>query len=168
MAVVLLARLLMKKAPKKYSYVLWLVVAFRLVCPAAPESPVGLVQADRSETWTQEWTDRRTAPNQTIYKSIVGNEQAVEQWREPQTRGTEDPVMTVPSDISEPAAAGTAVLPIAAALWLVGLTAILAWLAANALRLRRTVCAAVWREGNVCECDNITTPFVFGIFRQRI
>lgn len=168
MAVVLLARLLMKKAPKKYSYVLWLVVAFRLVCPAAPESPVGLVQADRSETWTQEWTDRRTAPNQTIYKSIVGNEQAVEQWREPQTSGTEDPVMTVPSDISEPAAAGTAVLPIAAALWLVGLTAILVWLAANALRLRRTVCAAVWREGNVWECDNIPTPFVFGIFRPRI
>ena len=167
-AVILLARLLMKKAPKKYSYVLWLVVAFRLVCPAAPESPVGLVQADRSETWTQEWTDRRTAPNRTIYKSTVGNEESVEQWREPLTSGTEDPVMTVPSGISEPAAAGTAVLPIAAVLWLVGLTAILAWLAASALRLRHTVCTAVRREDNVWECDDIPTPFVFGFFRPRI
>ena len=30
---VLLARLLLRRAPKKYSYALWLVVAFRLCCP---------------------------------------------------------------------------------------------------------------------------------------
>lgn len=167
-AVVLLARLLMKKAPQKYSYVLWLVVAFRLVCPAAPESPVGLVQADRSETWSQEFVDRHTALNQTVYKSTVGNEQDVEQWRESRTSGTEDPVMTAPSGISEPAATGTTVLSIAAALWLLGLTAMLIWMLVSWLRLRRLVAAAVRREGNVWECDNIPTPFVFGIFRPRI
>ena len=32
-AVVLLARLMLKRAPKIYSYALWAVVLFRLLCP---------------------------------------------------------------------------------------------------------------------------------------
>ncbi|ABX42684.1 M56 family metallopeptidase [Lachnoclostridium phytofermentans] len=32
---VLLARLLLKKAPKKFSYFLWIVVLFRLICPVS-------------------------------------------------------------------------------------------------------------------------------------
>ena len=32
-AVVLLARLLLRRAPKIYSYMLWAVVLFRLLCP---------------------------------------------------------------------------------------------------------------------------------------
>ena len=32
-AVVLLARLFLKRAPKIYSYALWAVVLFRLLCP---------------------------------------------------------------------------------------------------------------------------------------
>lgn len=36
-------RLLMKKLPKIYSYLLWLVVAFRLICPFAVESGFSLV-----------------------------------------------------------------------------------------------------------------------------
>ena len=43
MAVVLLVRLLLRKAPKKYSYALWLVVAFRLVCPVAISTDVSII-----------------------------------------------------------------------------------------------------------------------------
>ena len=39
---VLLARLLLKKAPKKYSYALWSVVGFRLVCPVSFRSVLSL------------------------------------------------------------------------------------------------------------------------------
>ena len=35
---ILLIRLLLRKAPKKYSYALWLVAAFRLICPVSIES----------------------------------------------------------------------------------------------------------------------------------
>ena len=35
---VILIRLLLKKAPKKYSYFLWIIVAFRLLCPISIES----------------------------------------------------------------------------------------------------------------------------------
>ena len=43
-AVVLLARFFLRKAPKKFSCVLWLAVAFRLVCPVAPEGALGIVR----------------------------------------------------------------------------------------------------------------------------
>lgn len=42
---VLLFRLVLKKAPKWVHVLLWGLVAVRLVCPAAPESPVSLVPA---------------------------------------------------------------------------------------------------------------------------
>ncbi|MBQ6874657.1 MAG: hypothetical protein IJN46_00295, partial [Lachnospiraceae bacterium] len=35
---VLVLRWLFRKAPKKYTYLLWLVVAFRLVCPLTVDS----------------------------------------------------------------------------------------------------------------------------------
>lgn len=168
-AVILLARLLLKKAPKKYSYALWLVVAFRLVCPVALESPVGLVQTDRAEVLTQEWADHTyVAPTRTFFESAEGYDRAVEHGREPVSGGVENYVVTAPDGVSAPATVGTTVLPIAAALWLLGLAAMLGWMVASVLRLHRIVRTAVRREGNVWECDNIPTPFVFGIFRPRI
>ena len=41
--VVVLARLLLKKAPKVFSYALWAVVLFRLLCPVTFEAPVSIV-----------------------------------------------------------------------------------------------------------------------------
>lgn len=41
---VLLVRLLLRRAPKIFSYLLWMVVLFRLVCPVALESPFGIPQ----------------------------------------------------------------------------------------------------------------------------
>ena len=41
--VIVLIRLLMKKAPKKYSYLLWAVVFFRFVAPLAIQMPVSAV-----------------------------------------------------------------------------------------------------------------------------
>ena len=49
MAVVLSVRLLLGKAPKRFSYLLWAVVAFRLACPVSFTSPVGLVEPEAVE-----------------------------------------------------------------------------------------------------------------------
>lgn len=52
---VLLARLLLKKAPKIFSYALWGVVLFRLLCPVsvtAGFSLLGLVDAPAAEATT--------------------------------------------------------------------------------------------------------------------
>ena len=39
---VLLARLLMRRLPKRYSYALWAVVAFRLLCPVSISSVLSI------------------------------------------------------------------------------------------------------------------------------
>ncbi|QHQ60403.1 penicillin binding protein [Anaerocolumna sedimenticola] len=41
---VLLIRFLLKKAPKKYSYLLWSVVLFRLICPVSFTSVFSIFQ----------------------------------------------------------------------------------------------------------------------------
>lgn len=42
-AAVFLIRLLLRQAPRRYSYVLWLVVLIRLICPMVPETRFGAV-----------------------------------------------------------------------------------------------------------------------------
>ena len=42
-AAVLLIRLLLKRLPKIYAYVLWSVVLFRLLCPISFSGPVSLL-----------------------------------------------------------------------------------------------------------------------------
>ena len=51
---VLILHLIFHKAPKKYLYALWLVVAFRLLCPVSISTPVGIFQ------------DEQTAVGQTV------------------------------------------------------------------------------------------------------
>ena len=53
-AVVLLARFFLRKAPKKFSCVLWLAVAFRLVCPVAPEGALGIVRGPETARWVKD------------------------------------------------------------------------------------------------------------------
>ena len=42
---VMLARLMLKRSPKIFSYALWLVVLFRLLCPVAFTAPVSVLNA---------------------------------------------------------------------------------------------------------------------------
>jgi hypothetical protein len=47
----MLVRLLLKPAPKIYSYVLWSVVLLRLICPISLEAPVSLVPVPAFLFW---------------------------------------------------------------------------------------------------------------------
>ena len=40
---VLLCRMLLKRAPKIYSYILWSVVLFRLLCPVSFSAPISIL-----------------------------------------------------------------------------------------------------------------------------
>jgi beta-lactamase regulating signal transducer with metallopeptidase domain len=46
---VILVRLLLKRVPKVFSYVLWLPVLFRLVCPFSFDSAFSFFQSDKPE-----------------------------------------------------------------------------------------------------------------------
>lgn len=42
---VILVRIVLTRAPKVFSYALWIVILFRLLCPFAPESFLSLISA---------------------------------------------------------------------------------------------------------------------------
>ena len=55
---VMLARLILKRAPKIFSYALWSVVLFRLLCPVAFTAPVSVLNAlepEVQEASESEW-----------------------------------------------------------------------------------------------------------------
>lgn len=52
--------------------------------------------------------------------------------------------------------------------WLVGMAAVLGWAAASYLRLRRQVAASIRVGKQVYLCDDISSPFILGIFRPRV
>lgn len=65
---VLLLRLLLRRLPKKISYLLWSVVAFRLCCPVTwaiglqpvqPEAPLGRLYTDHGRRARHSWSISR-------------------------------------------------------------------------------------------------------------
>lgn len=159
MAAVLLARLLLRKAPKKFSMVLWLAVALRLICPVLPESPVGLVQTERAEQAVSVLLEKpqATAPRLPV-PSAGGAESGGASGHSAGER--------LPAERA--AAEKRGWLPVLSLLWLAGFAAMAGWMLFGWLRLRRLVSAAVRRERDVWECDGLPSPFVMGLLRPKI
>lgn len=159
MAAVLLARLLLRKAPRKFSMVLWLAVALRLICPVLPESPVGLVQTERAE--------------QAVSVLLETPQTAAPRLPAPSAGGEESGGASGHAAGARPPAEHAAAekggwLPVLSLLWLAGFAAMAGWMLLGWLRLRRLVSAAVRRERDVWECDGLPSPFVMGLLRPRI
>ena len=173
MAVVLLARLALRKVPKRYSYALWLVVAFRLVCPVSIATEVSIIPQDLPWRITAEMADDSVGGR--VIRDSEGNREVFDRAVEDQPVYGGEPgayyVVTAPDGISVPdTAAGSAraVLPAAAVLWVLGMAVAAGYITWSVLRLRKQVSTAVRREWNVWECDGIPTPFVLGLLRARI
>jgi len=67
---VLLCRLLLKKAPKIYSYILWSVVIFRLLCPvsfSAPVSVLGIFDTPVMEQISENMDDKASITSTVAY-----------------------------------------------------------------------------------------------------
>ena len=143
---VLLARLALRKAPKAFSYALWAVALFRLLCPfqiqtgiPALNSQVNGFLADHpyqegqpTETGGEPWED---------LVPVINQPGPVPDWR------------TVP-----------------AAIWLAGTAALLGYGALSLLGLRRRLAGSVPLEGekNVRLAGHIPSPFVLGLVRPVI
>lgn len=178
MVVVLTARWLLKKVPKKYTYLLWLVVAFRLICPMTIDTVFSIIPQNLPEQIAEEigiadvldyYVDDTmmvfsTGPYSEVY------EEAVEAGREPYYAGEPGAyyVVTAPDGISPPTTRADKLLPVASVLWGLGVIVAIGYITLGAFRLKKQVSTAVRREENTWECDGIPTPFVMGLLRPRI
>ncbi len=66
---VLLIRLLLRRAPRVFSYALWIVVLIRLCCPVLPQAAFGLIPDGRAVFDAAE----RAASTETTYPAVFGH-----------------------------------------------------------------------------------------------
>lgn len=147
---VILVRSLLRRAPKIWSYALWSVVLFRLLCPVAISVPAAPLEL--------------TAPQVTHYGEYASTISYIP------AQLTELSVPGPSLGVEAAAEAGNAVsvLDICAVLWLCGIVVLALYSAVAYLQLRRELVGAMHLEGNVYLADHIGTAFVLGLWMPRI
>ena len=150
---VVVLRVLVKRAPKRFRLLLWAVVGLRLVLPVSIESALSLVPSTQ------------TLPENVMYAAAPELNTGIAALND-----AINPAFTA-AFAPEPAASANplqVLLPVASVIWLAGAAAMLLWALVSWLRLRRRVADAVFLEGNVFESERVASPFVLGLIRPRI
>ena len=148
---VLLARLLLKKSPKVFSYALWSVVLFRLICPFSFESVFSLLPA-KANPISQEIT-YETIP--TIDTGIPAINHTVNQLLPAAT-----PYASInPLQIW---------IFIGTIIWLLGIAIFLMYSIISLKKLQKCLKQAVHEKDNIYLAEQLDMPFVMGIVRPKI
>ena len=125
---VMLLRLALKKAPKRAVIFLWAIVAVRLVCPFSPESVLSLIPS------------AETVPADIVYSGTPAIQSGV-----PALDSAVNPVIynNLKPDVSESVNPAQTAVSAAALIWIAGTAAMLVYVLASALRVRRKIREAV-------------------------
>jgi len=157
--VVLLLRLLLKKAPKWISVLLWGLVALRLICPFAVESPFSLMPKTDwvvQEPLTEEDLFLDSVPDTipAFESSSFGSDVTVQYYP------IENPDIEIHRGIS--------ISFILSCVWAAGMAAFLLYTGISTIHLQRSIGAAVRVRENIWESSAVESPFVLGMIRPRI
>lgn len=161
--VVMLIRLLFKKAPKFISYAIWGVVAFRLIIPFSFESILSIMP---------KITNTNPIPRDIVFQKtsqINSGIDAVDNIVNSFLPATNAVTSSLPE-----ANAVASVNPIqlymyiGSCIWVAGIVALLIYSLVSVVRLKKRLKEAQLLEDNIFEVSNIKTPFVLGIVRPKI
>lgn len=150
---VLLLRILLRRAPKWITCLLWGLVALRLLCPFSLESDLSLIPS--GEVVSQE-TLFSTRPE--IHSGIEALDGAVNpalvSSLSPNVTGSADPIQIW--------------VFLLAHVWALGVAAMLLYALVSYLLLRRKVATATLFSENIKESERVDSPFVLGLFRPVV
>ncbi len=152
-AAVFLLRLLLRKAPRWISVLLWGIAAVRLICPFTIESAVSLM------------------PNaQVIDPGILAAQTPAVRTGFSSLDGTLSPVIdaSFSPEAAESANPLQIWIPALALVWVIGIAALLLYAAVSCWRVKKQVAAAVLLRDNVFQSEHAASPFIFGIVRPKI
>ncbi len=151
--VVLLLRLLLKKAPKWITVLLWGIVAVRLICPFTVESVMSLIPSV-----------------ETISPNIMMDKTPEINTGIPLINDTINPIIS--ESLSPDPVASTNPLqiwvPILSTVWISGIVLLFAYTALNYWRVKRKIETAVLLWGNIYQSETVVSPFVLGIIKPKI
>ena len=155
---VMLARLVLKRSPKIFSYVLWSVVLFRLLCPVAFTAPVSVLKV--AGPAVQE----------------AGNNISVVSYIPASIDTQADFIAVQPDNLSSNQVEGSepkeqlrmTPMHAVALIWVVGTVGMILYSVAQYLILRRKLVGSMHLQDNIYLTDYINTAFVVGVFQPRI
>ena len=155
---VLPVRVMLKKAPRWSICLLWGLVALRLICPFTLKSDLSLIRNSEPITTGTLSVEIPTLPAITEPMSYEVAEPMPEVQKPVQQQAVpEEPEWKAPS-----------ILTVAGYVWLVGAGVMLVYSLISYWQLKRRVSTATRLEGNICQSEYVTSPFVLGIFRPTI
>ncbi len=172
-AVVILLRLVLRNAPKKWRYLLWSAAGFRLACPVSFRAAFSIFRL------------RPPAASAASTPAVVGNMTYIARpavlsplSSVPGAQAAiPSGVLTAPmatAQASAPVQAAASVDPlqvwlmVGAAVWLAGLAVMLILGAVRYLRMKGKLADAVMLEKGVYVSDAIRVPFILGLLPPRI
>ncbi len=151
--VVIILRLLLKRAPKWAVCLLWGVVGIRLALPFSLKSILSLLPSGATLP-----ADIVTSPHPQIHSGISALNSAV------------NPI--IEETAKESALKGESfmegLLFTVAVVWVVGLALMFLYGAVSYLRLKKRVAPSIKLRDKVYICDSIDTPFILGVIRPKI
>lgn len=150
---VIIVRMIIKKAPKWFSCVLWGLVAIKLVFPFSIESVFSLVPSSKPIPSDIEYSATPQIESGVDAINRVVNP-VLEQNFAPQAVTSINPLQIV--------------IMICSIVWIAGIIGLLMYSFISYLLLKRKVAASRKLNGNVYVCDEVVTPFILGILRPRI
>ena len=179
---VLLARLLLKRAPKIFSYALWAAVLFRLLCPVSISSQVSLlgvfdmIAGESSNVIGSEylWGDiaQIKYPEEMVSAKELNLEMDDEALRIQGTLVSDSAEQTSSETVSTtaevPVMALKTLIENLAYIWLAGVLTMLLYGILSYEKLRRKLTGALHLCDNIYLADHIASPFVIGLLRPRI
>jgi beta-lactamase regulating signal transducer with metallopeptidase domain len=154
---VLVARILLKKAPRWSVCLLWALVAVRLTCPFSLESSLSLVRDSEPIT--------RAVVSEQLLTATAVIETAEHEAADGLTDKSEASLPTVQI---VPETQAPAVLTVVGYVWLGGCGIMLLYAFISYCQLKHRVSTATRRGNNVRESEYVTSPFVLGLFRPVI
>ncbi len=150
---VIAARLLLKKAPRWISCLLWGLVAVRLLCPISLESVLSILPSAKVVPDNIEMVqDPHIDSGVRIIDNAVNP--VIEKSFSPDAASSVNPMQVV--------------VFMGSIIWLTGMTVMLLYALISYILLRRKVRASVAMNDRVKECDEVDSPFILGIFRPEI
>lgn len=163
--VILLLRLLLRKAPKRYSYLLWAVAAFRLCCPVSFQSVFSLFNLKPFDMTAAQKSGG--AALQYIPANVGKVAQPEISTGLPFVNMAVNPVLpaATPAQSVNPM---QLIITIGTWVWLAGVAGLLVYGVVTYLRLCFRMRDAVLFEENVRQSDKVRSPFILGFFRPRI
>lgn len=150
---VLLLRLLLKKAPKWITVLLWGIVAVRLICPFAIESVMSLIPSA-----------------ETISPNIMMDKTPEIDSGIPFINNAINPIISdsLSPDLGASANPLQIWIPLLSIVWGTGIVVLLAYTAISYWRIKWKIRTAVLFHDNIYQSETVVSPFVLGIIRPKI